>query len=179
MILLKNNYYEEDEKLFSTGDSELDDILEEVYYSGIEDGYDYAQREFSDKKDTNKAEKAALATAGGLGLTAGGLKIGSILSGKASERYGKKARALGIDIMNQEAIAQSLQNSQGINAETKKLWDQVAKLDKEAGNLSTKQNKLLNRSTKLSKMAKRVAIPAAVAAAAYGGMKLINNKKEK
>lgn len=47
MILLKNNYYEEDEKLFSTGDSELDDILEEVYYSGIEDGYDYAQREFA------------------------------------------------------------------------------------------------------------------------------------
>jgi hypothetical protein len=47
MILLKNNYYEEeDEKLFSTGNDELDDILTEVYYSGIEDGYDYAQREF-------------------------------------------------------------------------------------------------------------------------------------
>ncbi len=45
MIILKN-YYEEDEKLFSTGDSELDDILEEVYYSGLEDGYDYAQKEF-------------------------------------------------------------------------------------------------------------------------------------
>ena len=47
MILLNNNYYEEDEKLFSTGDEELDDILEEVYYSGIEDGYDYAQKEFA------------------------------------------------------------------------------------------------------------------------------------
>jgi hypothetical protein len=46
MIVYKNDY-EEDEKLFSTGDSELDDILEEVYYSGIEDGYDYAQREFA------------------------------------------------------------------------------------------------------------------------------------
>ena len=46
MILLKNNYYEEDERLFSTGDEELDDILEEVYYSGIEDGYDYFQKEF-------------------------------------------------------------------------------------------------------------------------------------
>ena len=46
MILLKNNY-EEDEKLFSTGDDELDEILEEVYYSGLEDGYDYAQREFA------------------------------------------------------------------------------------------------------------------------------------
>ena len=45
MIIFKNNYVE-NEKLFSTGDSELDDILEEVYYSGIEDGYDYAQKEF-------------------------------------------------------------------------------------------------------------------------------------
>jgi hypothetical protein len=47
MITSKNNYYEEDERLFSTGDSELDDVLEEIYYSGIEDGYDYAQREFA------------------------------------------------------------------------------------------------------------------------------------
>ena len=48
MIISKDNYYEEDEKLFSTGNDELDDILEEVYYSGIEDGYDYAQREFAE-----------------------------------------------------------------------------------------------------------------------------------
>ena len=38
---------ENEEKLFSTGDDELDDLLEEVYYSGIEDGYDYAQREYA------------------------------------------------------------------------------------------------------------------------------------
>lgn len=41
------------EKLFSTGDGQLDSILEEVYYSGIEDGYNYAQKEFS-KKDKPK-----------------------------------------------------------------------------------------------------------------------------
>ena len=29
MIISKDNYYEEDEKLFSTGNDELDDILEE------------------------------------------------------------------------------------------------------------------------------------------------------
>ena len=40
--------YYEDEKLFSTGNDELDEILEEVYYSGLEDGYDYAQREFAE-----------------------------------------------------------------------------------------------------------------------------------
>ena len=54
MILLKNNY-EEDEKLFSTGDDELDEILEEVYYSGLEDGYDYAQREFSKRKPLHRS----------------------------------------------------------------------------------------------------------------------------
>jgi len=57
MILLKNNYSEEDEKLFSTGDSELDDILEEVYYSGISDGYDYFQKEFGNKENKIKKNK--------------------------------------------------------------------------------------------------------------------------
>lgn len=49
--------YEEDERLFSTGDSELDDILEEVYYSGLEDGYDYAQREFAEKEEKKGKDK--------------------------------------------------------------------------------------------------------------------------
>ena len=39
------------QKLFSTGNPELDDLLQEVYYSGLEDGYNYAQREFSDDED--------------------------------------------------------------------------------------------------------------------------------
>ena len=57
MIVYKNNY--EDEKLFSTGDSELDDILEEVYYSGVEDGYDYAQKEFAIIPSSQTMKKAA------------------------------------------------------------------------------------------------------------------------
>lgn len=77
MILLKNNYYEEDEKLFSTGDSELDDILEEVYYSGISDGYDYAyeERDFakSEEKEDKGGSGAGIAATGG--LTAGGVLL--------------------------------------------------------------------------------------------------------
>ena len=53
MIVYSNDYVE-DERLFSTGDSELDDILEEVYYSGIEDGYDYAQKEFAQAQNLAK-----------------------------------------------------------------------------------------------------------------------------
>ena len=55
-----NSYYEENEKLFSTGDSELDDILEEVYYSGIEGGYEYAQKEFASKRKMAKQGKMML-----------------------------------------------------------------------------------------------------------------------
>lgn len=67
---LYNSYYEEDEKLFSTGDSELDDLLTEVYYSGLEDGYDYAQKEFSSK-----------------------LKLGTRLQAKAIEKSDRKEKA--------------------------------------------------------------------------------------
>ena len=48
MTIPRRNY-EESQKLFSTGNDELDNLLTEVYYSGIEDGYDYAQKEFASK----------------------------------------------------------------------------------------------------------------------------------
>ncbi len=75
MILFRNNYYEEDERLFSTGNEELDDILEEVYYSGLEDGYDYAyeEREYADKdnkREHDKTNEALLSGAGVLGAGA-------------------------------------------------------------------------------------------------------------
>ena len=63
---LYNSYYKDSEKLFSTGNEDLDDILEEVYYSGIEDGYDYAQKEFGEKmsKEDRKALKRDMKEAG-------------------------------------------------------------------------------------------------------------------
>lgn len=48
----EKNFSQAEEKLFSTGNEELDCLLTEVYYSGIEDGYDYAQKEFA-KKDSS------------------------------------------------------------------------------------------------------------------------------
>ncbi len=59
-MIIGKNYYEESQKLFSTGNEDLDDILEEVYYSGIEDGYDYAQREFAEKSKLNWGTKMDL-----------------------------------------------------------------------------------------------------------------------
>lgn len=79
------NYYDEQERLFSTGDEELDDILEEVYYSGIEDGYDYAyeEREYAEDSDSDNKGKGA-------GTAVAGLGAGTVAAG----RYGaKKAQA--------------------------------------------------------------------------------------
>ena len=46
---LVNEYYE-DEKLYSTGDEDLDDLLERAFSNG----YEYAQREFDEKEDKEK-----------------------------------------------------------------------------------------------------------------------------
>ncbi len=58
------------EKLFSTGNEDLDDILEEVYYSGIEDGYDYAHQEryYAENDDESGAGLAAAGTVAGGGV---------------------------------------------------------------------------------------------------------------
>lgn len=81
--------YQEDEKLFSTGDEELDDILEEVYYSGIEDGYDYAQREFAEKKEKKEIDKTGAALTGSsiaAGLGTAGLGVAKMAESKKLEK---------------------------------------------------------------------------------------------
>lgn len=69
-----NNDMTGKEKLFSTGNSELDNLLTEVYYSGIEDGYDYAQKEFAKKEGDSKTEVA--------GVVASGAGAGALIGGK-------------------------------------------------------------------------------------------------
>lgn len=112
MIVLKNNYVE-GERLFSTGNDELDDILEEVYYSGIEDGYDYAQREFAEKRETqtnnkglsSRENKAAIST-GAITLSAGSLAAeiaNEIADKKANKRYKKSLKAIEKNLENAEA----------------------------------------------------------------------------
>ncbi len=121
-MIIGRNYYEESQKLFSTGDSELDDILEEVYYSGIGDGYDYAQREFAafggvseNMKDyrTNAGKGRALISGGFTGLAArkAGVKEAERLSRRgASDREveegaGKKAARTAAGITAGSAVA--------------------------------------------------------------------------
>ena len=74
---LVNEYYE-DEKLYSTGDDYLDDLLERAFC----DGYEYAQREYAEKEENeeseeetskNKKKSVGKKIAKGVGLTAAGL----------------------------------------------------------------------------------------------------------
>ena len=53
--LYSANEYYEDEKLYSTGDSDLDNLLEKAFC----DGYEYAQKEFA-RKDYEKEKEAKM-----------------------------------------------------------------------------------------------------------------------
>ena len=53
---------EVEEKLFSTGNEELDELLEKVYSEGVNDGYDYAQKEFAEVVEQREFSKSDLRT---------------------------------------------------------------------------------------------------------------------
>ena len=101
---LVNSYYE-DEKLYSTGDSELDELLERAFC----EGYEYAQREFSDddddkKKKNKKKKKYKNDTHSGYGraILIGGpltsLGAGAALGRHLGKREVEKALEEGVDL---------------------------------------------------------------------------------
>jgi len=61
---LVDEYYE-DEKLYSTGDDYLDEMLEKAFC----DGYEYAQREFAEEEDNQ--DKRGMSTGGKVAVAAG------------------------------------------------------------------------------------------------------------
>ena len=90
--LYDESYDYDEEKLFSTGDPDLDDILEEVYYSGLEDGYDYAyeEREYAEKEDNESGTGVAAAGAASAGGVYG---IGKLRSKKVIKKAAEEARS--------------------------------------------------------------------------------------
>ena len=166
MILFKNNYYEEDEKLFSTGDSELDNILEEVYYSGIEDGYDYFQKEFAeeDKKKDGRGRTIAAGTvaAGGAALALGSKKIPEKaingLSRSSDKFMGKWMKYL---------------------EDPNKTADQAEKFYKKGVRRNVSAAKIYENSGKISKNLKRAGIGLAAAGVGAGiANEIIRRKKQ-
>lgn len=83
----------ENQKLFSTGDENLDLLLEEVYFSGVEDGAEFAQREFAKKSAAAKEYDKVMNDVAE--RTKRGLKDGESFGEKAKEgvkKAGKKAK---------------------------------------------------------------------------------------
>lgn len=117
MILFRNNY--EDERIFSTGDSELDDILEEVYYSGISDGYNYAQEErlFAKKKSEEEKKESKKATLEGIGA--------GMLVGTAANTLGS---------LGAQELVNNMKNGKRISeAENKALTEKLLDKAKKSG----------------------------------------------
>jgi len=122
MIIGRNfaeSYYE-DERLYSTGDCELDELLERAFC----EGYEYAQREFAKSEEdeeekesfSSKAKKkykrhaaaaGTLAAAGGTVYSAG--KLGEYIEKKAkTKRTGKEGLELGAKAIKDEKRAKEL-----------------------------------------------------------------------
>ena len=189
MILLKNNYYEEDEKLFSTGNEELDNILEEVYYSGISDGYDYFQKEFAKKeKEKRSGAEKVLNTAAGGSVAVSAALTGKMLKDRlalAGEHKTKESMDKAIETAKSEAKeikvllpkVKALENKplpKDIDTLTKHLKDttRLAELETKTGNSAHKYVK----SSKNAKIALGTTAGLMVAA---GGAKYLRKRKER
>ena len=170
-------YYEEDERLFSTGNDELDDILEEVYYSGLEDGYDYFQREFAESEDEQKMSKGEAAGLGAAGIGAGVAAVGGHRASKVY-RTGK-SKAEGI----LKAAEDKYAARRGRQGTWEQMWDKYVskKSAKEAAKAKAEAGKVLKEAG--SKAAKKAmtygGIGAGLAAAGAIASGVAGKKKEK
>lgn len=143
---------EESEKLFSTGDSELDSLLEEVYYSGIEDGYDYAQKEFAEKDNSTAAGVgvAAAGVGGGAIITKAGKKRIQRLSKEELEKVEEVAKkdlesAVSKNAAEKKAIAEGLEKTRAAElnkaALAREEWRERGLFDKIEGRIKGKRAK--------------------------------------
>lgn len=180
MILLKNNYYEEDERLFSTGNDELDELLEEVYYSGLEEGYDCAQEErlFAKKKSEEEKKKSKKATIEGIGAgmlvgtaantlgSLGAQRLGASINGRRiseaenkelTEKLLNKAKSQGIEVIDAPGGINSayygLEGAQKYRSRAKKIYNKLkSKNPKAAEKFKDSVETIAERSARASGM---------------------------
>ena len=144
-----------EERLFSTGDFELDLLLTEVYYSGLEDGYDYAQREFSEKDDDKKRARRTVA--------AGGIAAGGAALALGSEQIPKKA------VKGLTKVSHKIRDKWTKTLlDPNKTWDQADKIWKRKAAVDKAAVKVYENSGKISKNLKRAGIGLAAAGVTAG-----------
>lgn len=146
---LINEYYE-NEKLYSTGDNYLDELLERAFC----EGYEYAQREFAEKEEEEEkkakrkkiAKKAAIAagaTLAGIGAYQGVNAIRKNRAGKVLDSYNQ----YGFDSANAEDLENLTRATRIMNRSNKfdrfghRLEGGVIKAGKTVGDAAKKTGK--------------------------------------
>lgn len=138
------------EKHFSTGSEELDAMLEKAFC----DGYEYAQKEFAEKKDEKKKHTGVKVAAGVAGTAAvagagvyGADKLGKVVSKmgakKMEEASGKKAMA-------------AMEGARNGKAAQKKLVEKADKIEKKAEKMIKAGNKMQEPMKFVRQIAKKV-----------------------
>jgi hypothetical protein len=181
MIVPKNNR-EESQKLFSTGNSELDDLLTEVYFSGIEDGYDYAQKEFAEKSD-NKSTAAGVTLAGASGGALIGNKIANkrVLkkANKQIEEIGKEAKEKILETEKKHfRIGRGLFEKTGVDKEGQRIVKGIEAGAKESTNKVKKAaEETIKRGNRNAKLIAGAGLTAAGIVTTAGALKRKSNNR--
>jgi hypothetical protein len=178
MIIGRNfaeSYYE-DERLYSTGSDELDDLLERAFC----EGYEYAQREFAEEeeeedepKKNHRGAKIAAGVAGGL-ATAGAGIYGAKKLGQHIEKNGGRILKSGnyeVGDATQTKLTEIQNKIKGAKAELsgKELEKKVAKLEKQ-------KNRIINNAERGARAGRALQVP--YDAVVKGAKKVGNKAKE-
>ena len=101
------NVQEEEERLYSTGNDELDDLLERAFC----DGYEYAQREFAKEEEKKEKKHTGAKVAAGVGGTAvvgaGTLAGVAKLGENAIDKKGQNLKEEGKKLINSTKVETS------------------------------------------------------------------------
>ena len=134
----QENNYEMEERLYSTGDVELDEILERAFC----EGYEFAQREFADETE------GALA---GIGAT--GAALGAGYAGlKGIEKAGGAMRSKRI-AANKKALQDVIDSKLSKDKTLKKKLEEIAKTQAEYEGLPGDAAKHAEKHTEIAKKA--------------------------
>lgn len=107
------NDYQEEERLYSTGDDKLDELLERAFC----DGYEYAQREFAEeeaeepKKKKHTGAKVAAGVGGAAVVGAGGV-YGAEKLGKHWEKTGREKASEIADRLTSDGFMEKLSDKE-------------------------------------------------------------------
>ena len=127
----------EEERLYSTGNDELDELLERAFC----DGYEYAQREFAEEEEEEKKGRTGLRA--GIGGTLGaGAGVGAAYGGK---KLGKKILRSRAEKARNEA---NFAGEGGGMANPEKVLMKADKLEGQEGKVKEAYRKIVNVSEK-------------------------------